>query len=220
MIRPNSTGTSYIDTGLTPSAHYYYRVWTYKPYSGLYSEGYASSDAWTKPQPPQDVDYNLEANGTTANLTITWTKGVGADKTVIRKSTSSYPASPNSGTLVYNGTGETITDQISETSYYRLWSYNETSKLYSDPVNLQWAAIWLNCYDEETGEAIENWSIFISDESGTHVYSATNLTNSHILNISQCPTGDKIAFQFSAQNYSDRIYYLNVNSVIIVSRRC
>ncbi|RLF43418.1 MAG: hypothetical protein DRN18_00065, partial [Thermoplasmata archaeon] len=204
----NSSGTSYVDTGLSPSTHYYYRVWTYN--QGVYSENYAEDEAWTKPQPPQDVDYNLEANGTTANLTITWTKGQGADKTVIRKSANSFPSSPSDGTLIYNGTGESYTDaNIDQTWYYRLWSYNETTGMYSEGANLTFFACWLNCYNESSGEAIENWSVFISDMNGSQVYTAENLQNSHILNISQIPQG-LVSFKFTADGYKFRLYYYEV----------
>jgi len=206
----NSSGTSYVDTGLTPSTHYYYRVWTYN--QGVYSENYAEDDAWTYPQPPQDVDYTLESSGTTANLTITWTKGQGADKTVIRKSANSFPSSPSDGILVYNGTGESYTDaNIDQMWYYRLWSYNEESGLYSEGVNLTFFACWLNCYNETTGEAISNWSVFISDMNGSQVYTAENLQNSHILNSSQLPQG-LVSFKFTADGYKFRLYYYEITS--------
>jgi len=208
----NGTGTSYVDTGLSISTHYYYAVWTYKEYSHLYSEGHAQDDAWTYPQPPQDVDYTLESSGTTANLTITWTKGQGADKTVIRKSANSFPSSPSDGILVYNGTGESYTDaNIDQMWYYRLWSYNEESGLYSEGVNLTFFACWLNCYNETTGEAISNWSVFISDMNGSQVYTAENLQNSHILNSSQLPQG-LVSFKFTADGYKFRLYYYEITS--------
>jgi len=204
----NSSGTSYTDTGLTPSTHYYYRVWTYD--QGVYSENYAQDDAWTKPQPPQDVNYSLETSGTTANLTITWTKGQGADKTVVRKSANTFPSSPSDGTLVYNGTGTECTDaNIDQMWYYRLWSYNESSGLYSDAVNLTFFACWLNCYNESSGEPIENWSVFISDMNGSQVYSAENLQNSQILNTSQLPSG-LASFKFTADGYKFRLYYYEI----------
>jgi len=204
----NSSGTSYTDTGLTPSTHYYYRVWTYN--RGIYSENYAQDDAWTKPQPPQDVDYSLETAGTTANLTITWTKGQGADKTVVRKSANTFPSSPSDGTLVYNGTGTECTDaNIDQMWYYRLWSYNESSGLYSEAVNLTFFACWLNCYNESSGEPIENWSVFISDMNGSQVYSAENLQNSQILNTSQLPSG-LASFKFTADGYKFRLYYYEI----------
>ncbi|RKY93402.1 MAG: hypothetical protein DRQ06_06785, partial [Candidatus Hydrothermota bacterium] len=206
----NSSGTSYTDTELTPSTHYYYRVWTYN--RGVYSENYAQDDTWTKLQPPQDVDYSLETAGTTANLTITWTKGQGADKTVVRKSTNTFPSSPSDGILVYNGTGTECTDaNIDQMWYYRLWSYNESSGLYSEAVNLTFFACWLNCYNESSGEPIENWSVFISDMNGSQVYSAENLQNSQILNTSQLPSG-LASFKFTADGYKFRLYYYEITS--------
>jgi len=205
----NNTGTSYQDTGLTPSTHYYYRLWTY---NGLWSENYTEANNWTLPEPPQNVNYSLDVNGTTGNLTINWTKGSGADRTVIARSSSSYPTSPTSG-VIYNDTGKNYTDSnINQPYYYTLWSYNSTSGVYSDPVYLQWFAIWLNCYDEYDGDAISNWSVFISNEDGTQSYTATNCTNSLILNTSLCPQGENIAFKFTASGYKMRVYYVDIDA--------
>jgi len=209
----NGTGTSFDDTTVTAGSKFYYRAWSYSSWNGLqqFSDNNVSVNITLPPEPPQNISYILNVNGTTGNLTINWTKGSGADRTVIARSSSSYPTSPTSG-VIYNDTGENYTDSnINQPYYYTLWSYNSTSGLYSNPVYLQWFAIWLNCYDEYSGEPINNWSVFISNDEGTETYTATNCANSQILNTSLCPHGESIAFKFTASGYKMRLYYTDID---------
>jgi len=66
-------------------------------------------------------------------INLTWTKGTGADRTVIRYDTS-YPTTPTDGNSLYNGTS-THTEQSGLTPlqhvYYSAWAYNTTKNLYS-----------------------------------------------------------------------------------------
>jgi len=211
----NGTGTIYNDVGLTPGTIYYYRAWSWSASLSYLSSDYAQDYTSTYPQPPSDVSASLSPSGTTATLTISWSKGVGAQKTVIVKNQDHFPINKDDGIIVYNGTGTSYSETISQTYYYTLFSY--ANGLFSSGIKANWSAIWLNCYDEKTGQAIGNWSVFISDYLGTQVYSAENLTNSHIINVSQCPTGEKISFLFSAPNYSERVYYISVNSSTITT---
>ncbi|RLF42791.1 MAG: hypothetical protein DRN18_01730 [Thermoplasmata archaeon] len=211
----NGTGTIYNDVGLTPGTIYYYRAWSWSASLSYLSSDYAQDYTSTYPQPPSDVSVSLSPSGTTATLTISWSKGVGAQKTVIVKNQDHFPINKDDGIIVYNGTGTSYSETISQTYYYTLFSY--ANGLFSSGIKANWSAIWLNCYDEKTGQAIGNWSVFISDYLGTQVYSAENLTNSHIINVSQCPTGEKISFLFSAPNYSERVYYISVNSSTITT---
>jgi len=211
----NGTGTIYNDVGLAPGTIYYYRAWSWSASLSYLSSDYAQDYASTYPQPPSDVSTSLSPSGTTATLTISWSKGVGAQKTVIVKNQNHFPINKDDGIIVYNGTGTSYSETISQTYYYTLFSY--ANGLFSSGIKAKWSAIWLNCYDEKTGQAIRNWSIFISDYLGTQVYSAENLTNSHIINVSQCPTGEKISFLFSAPNHSERVYYISVNSSTITT---
>lgn len=74
---------------------------------------------------------------TTHNATqidLTFSPGVGGSIVVIRGSTSGYPSSPQSGTLIYNGTGTSYQHtglNEGETWYYRAWTYNSTVHLFS-----------------------------------------------------------------------------------------
>ena len=60
---------------------------------------------------------------------ITWTRGVGATHTLIKRQIGSYPATRDNGVEIYWGTGENVTDGIDMTIldqdvYYRAWSWN------------------------------------------------------------------------------------------------
>lgn len=216
----NNTGTSYTNTGLSPTTNYTYQAWSYTSWSTStqYSDANASDYAWTSPQSPQDVTYSLATASHQANLTINWTIGTGANYTLVRRSVTSMPATPDDGTLVYNGTSNgTVDANITEAYYYRLWSYNSTTGLYSDYVNLTWFAIWLNVYNESDGSNVTDWNIFITNELGDQTYSNTDCNNSLIINISSAPTGDRIAFIFSADGYEDRVYYRDIESDIVIS---
>jgi hypothetical protein len=63
-------------------------------------------------------------------VTITWTKGAGADDTIIRCQEGSYPTTVTDGYSVYDGALETTTHTSlslgQSTYYYRAWSENAT----------------------------------------------------------------------------------------------
>lgn len=79
----------------------------------------------TIPEAPTDFEITQTA---VQNITLTWTKGTGANLTVIRGSTTAYPFNVNDGDLVYNGTGTNVvvSGVNLETTiyYYRAWSWN------------------------------------------------------------------------------------------------
>ncbi len=130
-----ATGTSTTDTGLNPSTTYYYRAWAYDSNTGQYSTGYSSDCETTSSAPPPGDPTNLNAyNPTSSTIDLSWTKGSGGDKTMIRRSTGYYPSSPSDGTQAYFGTGTYTTDtglNPSTTYYYRAWAYDSDTGQYS-----------------------------------------------------------------------------------------
>lgn len=109
-----SSGTS----GLEEGTLYYYQGYSTDAWATYYtSEG----TFLTKPDAPVD----LVATPTTAILyTLDWTKGDGAQNTVIRGKVGSFPTSPTDGDLVYNGVGVSCSHAVAgEHWYYRAWSY-------------------------------------------------------------------------------------------------
>jgi len=107
-------------TGLTPGQKYYVRAYAYN------SEGYGYSDVRTfvtKPNPPTTLACSVISS---TQIDLTWTKGSGAEKTMVRRKIGSYPTSPTDGDQAYFGPGESFSDNdlTRLTHYfYRAWSY-------------------------------------------------------------------------------------------------
>jgi len=81
------------------------------------------------PGPPTNLYISAR---TDTSLTLAWARGSGAVNTVVRASTTAYPASPTSGSAVYSGTGITVTHSALTTDttyYYSAWS--ESGGVYS-----------------------------------------------------------------------------------------
>ena len=88
----------------------------------------------TKPDPPVDSTFSATAVSST-QIDLTWTKGEGADRTMIRRKTGDFPVDRNDGVLVYFDTGTSVSDtglSPSMTYYYRAWSEVTGSQQWSD----------------------------------------------------------------------------------------
>lgn len=111
--------TFYSYWGLTPGTLYHYRV------QASNAAGTSSGSDKTFATLPYKPTYFTATAGDT-EVSLTWTKGDGASKTMIRRSTSSYPTSPTSGTQVYFDTGTSKDDTgltNGVTYYYAAWSW-------------------------------------------------------------------------------------------------
>ncbi len=94
-------------TGLSPGQHYYVKAYAY--HSAGYGYG-TQVEFTTKPNPPTSL----------------WTKGTGAEKTMVRRKVGSYPTSVSDGDQAYFDTGNSFNDtSLSPAThyYYRAWSY-------------------------------------------------------------------------------------------------
>lgn len=194
----NGTNSLFVDTDTALNgAIIYYRIWNHL---NPFSESYSEANITLPPLPPTNIDTNVLANNT---FDITWTTGVGANTTLVRRKLNGYSSSVTDGTEVYNDTGTQLNIQdISSDYYYSFWSYaNDT---YSSSMNLTVGGLVINCYDENTNDAL--WfDVFISNQDGSQSYESCNNSNSLILNLSQLPTGDNIKITVSAaSNYSEK----------------
>ena len=110
----------------------------------------------TKPEAPTELTA-VVASSTQINLS--WTKGIGANRTKVLRKAGSYPADYNDGTLVYFGIGTNATDEglSTETTYYYLaWS-------------------------EVTAESLQQWSDDYASITATTTGAPTATTNAATL---------------------------------------
>jgi len=129
----NGTGVACSNSSLSPGVKYYFRAWSWNNTTELWSSNNASASntTWVVPSVPSDF---LAATVDTNEISLTWTKGEYTTHTRIQRDIGGYPEDINDGTNVYNDTSNTKLDTglIEDTRYYyRAWSWDSTSKLWS-----------------------------------------------------------------------------------------
>jgi hypothetical protein len=129
----NGTGVSCSNASLSAGVHYYFRAWSWNDSTQLWSTSNASASntTWITPLVPTDF---LATTIDVDEIIFTWTKGGYATHTRIQRNSGSYPKNVNDGTMVYNGTSNTTSDSVLAEEmqyYYRAWSWNSTSHLWS-----------------------------------------------------------------------------------------
>ncbi|MBN1160819.1 MAG: LamG domain-containing protein, partial [Dehalococcoidales bacterium] len=115
--------------GLVKGQPYYYRAMV-KNTAGVAYGG--EIHFLTKPDGPTIL--TATANST-SRIDLTWVKGAGAQRTMIRRSTVAYPATYNDGDQVYYDTGTSFSDTgltDNTTFYYRAWSEVTGSQQFSN----------------------------------------------------------------------------------------
>jgi len=115
--------------GLTKGQPYYYRAMV-KNASGVDYGG--EIHFLTKPDGPPVLTATTNSS---SQIDLTWTKGTGAQKTMIRRSTGTYPANYTDGVQVYFDTGMSFSDTgltDNMTFYYRAWSEVTGSQQFSN----------------------------------------------------------------------------------------
>ena len=142
----NGTGVACSNSSLSAGVRYYFRAWSWNSSSGLWSTTNASGSnlTWIIPLAPNGFSATTVS---TDEISITWTKGVYATYTRIQRNMGSYPVDINHGTNVYNGTSNIIsdTDLTEDTQYYyRAWSWNSTSGLWSSTNATVSGTTWSN----------------------------------------------------------------------------
>ncbi|BFT95226.1 hypothetical protein MNSC_12340 [Minisyncoccus archaeophilus] len=124
--------TSYTDENLPSETNYCYSVWGYDSSTDSYSEGYVSNCLSTLPLSGTEVVSVTTATDT--NISINFTKGVGATNTIVRRQIGTAPLTRTEGVLVYDGTDSSFLDSdlVPATEYcYSFWSYNSNNGSYS-----------------------------------------------------------------------------------------
>ncbi|MFC1964444.1 hypothetical protein ACFLWG_00335 [Chloroflexota bacterium] len=86
----------------------------------------------TKPDVPTAFSASAVSG---SQIDLSWTQGVGANRTMLRRKEGSFPTSRNDGTQVYFDTGTSISNtglSPTTTYYYRVWSEVTGSQQWSD----------------------------------------------------------------------------------------
>jgi hypothetical protein len=118
-------------SGLGKGTKYYYRAQV-KNSTGTGSGGELS--LLTKPDAPVAGTFKATAVSNT-QINLTWVKGDGAQRTMVRRGTAGYPADINDGALVYFDTGTSVADtglSPATTYYYSAWSEVTGSQQWSN----------------------------------------------------------------------------------------
>lgn len=115
-------GYSQVLTGLDANTVYYFRAAT--RYSSAYAYGGQASFTTTGGSTP-GAPTNFNAQSTSAQIDLSWIKGTGATRTMIRYSTAGHPTSVLDGEQVYFGVDESVTltaVTVGLTYYFSAWS--------------------------------------------------------------------------------------------------
>jgi len=123
-------------SGVSKGTRYYARAYAHN------SAGYGYGDNVTFTTKPDEPTGFTATTAGTRQIDLSWTKGAGAEKTTIRRSTSSHPAGPGEGDPVYfdTGTSKPDTGLASDTDYYySAWSWVEGSDIWSDTYDTAYA---------------------------------------------------------------------------------
>jgi len=97
---------------------------------------------------------NTSGIGSTSGIdwiNVSWTKGSGANTSVLVRKQGGYPSSPSDGTEVYNGTDSYYNDTgLAGTYFYRVWSWANWS--YDSTEYTQWSSGYSEISDDATNQ--------------------------------------------------------------------
>ena len=101
--------------------------------------------------------------------------------------------------------GTTYSVFVNTTDYYG--SGNWTNRTYYFTVN---GGLEFWCYNENNMSNTIGFDLIISNQDGTEVYTASDLTSGSSINTSVMPTGENTVFIVSNSSYKTRVYYYDV----------
>ena len=228
---PQSDTSIYNNTGLTttvnnliltPGKPYYYKAWEYTAWGLLhqFSDAYSSAIKLSKPFAPTNAHY---VQTMINKINITWTKGTGANRTIIVNKSTGYPTSVTDGTILYNGTASYYNMTITGATYfmraysYTTWTIPSVSTFSDNGTNITAGTspgrLIVNCFNETSGLPI-HFDVMVTNESGSKVYSASNISGYTIISTNSTPRGEHVTVFFASHYYkhyySSRIYYIDI----------
>ncbi len=135
---------------LDPGTTYFYRAQTRN-----LSCSASGGERWftTLPLPPVDLVSTPSPDNPHYSMSLSWTPGDGASRTVIRGKQGSSPADPTDGYAVYDGAGfECVDTDLSpgETYYYRAWSCTE---------DMEGQPVWSSTHIESSGTTVSGSTV-------------------------------------------------------------
>lgn len=116
-------------TGLSEGTKYYFRA---QVKNGAGTSSGSELTFLTKPDVP--IAFSATVISST-QIDLSWTKGDGADRTMVRRKEGGFPSSRTEGDQVYFDTGTSVSDTSlspGTTYYYRAWSEVTGSQQWSD----------------------------------------------------------------------------------------
>jgi hypothetical protein len=154
--------------------------------------------------PPYNGSSDYDAGTQTVN--ITWETGNHSDTdVVVRKNGTSYPNSPFDGYIVQNGTLNFFNETANSNRAYSVFSYNNTTRSWSEPLNIPWGAIMIwNVYNESNPFQSIWYNLEVSNAAGTDVYTKYNQHGPLLLDYNDIPFGYGTIFIVSNTSYRDR----------------
>ena len=200
----NGTGSYYVDSDLSNGTKYYYQTWSFN--NSLFSDNKTSVNQITYPDPPGNYDGYVW----TTYINVSWTAGLGADTTMLRKKSGDYPSSITDGTLCQNSSLTYYNESRVNSIFYSLWSYNNTLKVYSQKVDYAYGGLLVNCYDEIDNDSL-TFDISVVNQDGSETYTKTSCTNPEVIDVNLCPHGI-VSISVSADGYLGRTYYKEMYS--------
>ena len=182
--------------------------------------------------PPTNVDTHYHESVQYLNLSWDYGFDDGEDAYVIIERNDDYATSVNqTGNIVRDNLSILDVDQWttgsvnkvfvnltqSDIGYISIFSWNESADIYSyndslsTKVDVNWGGITINVFNESNpSDAIVDWDIEITNSSGTVTYYKQNITNPLYLSQDEIPYGENTIFYVSADNYRERIFYLDL----------
>ena len=226
----NGTAVNHSEWNLTGRTLYYFGCWGFNESFHNYSNVVYTNNH-TGPTNPTNI--NTDIDGTTLNFT--WTKNSRAQNTVIIRKENSYPSVIGDGTEIYNGSAVGYDDTTFTTSmFYTFFAHNITCHISSTGQQSEWGALKIYVYDENTSEAIYNYTVFVTNQSGSETYEKYSDGNQIVtIDISSLPTGENVIVKINASvfdgnytsdcvgydcdnmtnitiEYEDRVYYIDI----------
>ena len=142
----------------------------------------------------------------TQTVNLTWDTGNYSDTdVVIRKNGTSFPTTPSDGYIVQNNTLNFFNETADSNRAYSVFSWNQTTRSWSEPLNIGWGAIMIwNVYNESNPFQSIWYNLEVSNAAGTDVYTKYNQHGPLLLDYNDIPFGYGTIFIVSNTSYRDR----------------